>query len=70
MTKDEDFVRLQAHLGAPPKLIWITCGNTSNTYLRKVLSKTLEDALNAFSAGDRLVEISDALGTNVREVSG
>ena len=64
MTKDEDFVRLQAHLGAPPKLIWITCGNTSNTYLRKVLSKTLEDALNALLSGDKLVEISDALKAN------
>ena len=61
MTKDEDFLELQKRLGAPPKLIWITCGNTSNAYLRKVLSRTLSDALNALSSGDVLIEISDAV---------
>lgn len=61
MTKDEDFVGLHKRLGAPPKLIWITCGNTSNAYLRNVLSKTLKDALNILAAGETLVEISDAV---------
>ena len=60
MTKDEDFVRLQKRLGAPPKLIWITCGNTSNAYLREVLAKTLTDALVALGSGNILVEIRDA----------
>jgi predicted nuclease of predicted toxin-antitoxin system len=30
MTKDEDLVQLQKRLSFPPKMIWITCGNTSN----------------------------------------
>jgi len=30
MTKDGDFVILQEEFGAPPQLIWIRCGNTSN----------------------------------------
>ena len=68
LTKDEDFVELQARLGAPPKLVWITCGNTSNAYLRKILQKilseTLVDALNALAAGSSLVEISDAVKPN------
>ena len=34
MTKDNDFVRLLDRLGPPPQIIWITCGNTSNTRLR------------------------------------
>ena len=42
MTKDEDFVLLQTHLGAPPKLIWITCGNTSNAYRARCLAKRLK----------------------------
>ena len=28
MTKDSDFLELQKRLGAPPKIIWVTCGNT------------------------------------------
>ena len=36
MTKDRDFVRLLADLGPPPKVIWITCGNTSNSFLRQI----------------------------------
>ncbi|MCW5969260.1 MAG: DUF5615 family PIN-like protein [Blastocatellales bacterium] len=27
-TKDGDFVSLLDRLGAPPQVIWITCGNT------------------------------------------
>lgn len=61
VTKDEDFVGLSRRLGAPPQLVWISCGNTSNAYLRNVLRATLKDALTVLAAGDVLVEISDAL---------
>ncbi len=61
MTKDEDFVQLQKHLGAPPKMIWITCGNTSNDHLREILKSTLLPALSLLEAGESLVEIKDAL---------
>lgn len=57
MTKDSDFVFLQNELGAPPKIIWITCGNTSNTNLRSLLSKTLTRAIDLLEAGEDLVEI-------------
>ena len=29
MTKDRDFLRLLEQFGPPPRVIWITCGNTS-----------------------------------------
>ena len=29
LTKDSDFVRLQEENGSPPKVLWLTCGNTS-----------------------------------------
>jgi predicted nuclease of predicted toxin-antitoxin system len=29
MTKDSDFLELEKRLGAPPKIIWVSCGNTS-----------------------------------------
>jgi predicted nuclease of predicted toxin-antitoxin system len=61
MTKDEDFVRLQKRLGTPPKMIWITCGNTSNEHLRIILQSTLENALKLLEAEEALVEIKDAL---------
>ena len=59
MTKDSDFVDLVARLGAPPQIIWLTCGNTSNVRLREILSKTLPRALELLAAGETLVEISE-----------
>ena len=37
MTKDQDFVALQARLGAPPQIVWVTCGNTSNANMKRIL---------------------------------
>ena len=39
MTKDSDFVNLLEKYGPPPKLIWITSGNTSNNMLKEILKK-------------------------------
>ncbi|WP_414754796.1 DUF5615 family PIN-like protein [Anabaena sp. CCY 9910] len=58
ITKDSDFVDLVERLGEPPKIIWLTCGNTSNARLQEILSVTLPDALRLLQAGERLVEIS------------
>ncbi|NER49654.1 MAG: hypothetical protein F6J86_27540 [Symploca sp. SIO1B1] len=58
MTKDSDFVDLVDRLGSPPQIIWLTCGNTSNARLRKILSETLPRALELLAAGEALVEIS------------
>lgn len=58
MTKDSDFVDLVDRLGSPPKVIWLTCGNTSNARLREILSATLLAALELLRAGEALVEIS------------
>ena len=62
ITKDQDFVELLERLGPPPKVIWVTCGNTSNTHLKTIFLKTLSDALELLKQGERLVEISDAVG--------
>jgi predicted nuclease of predicted toxin-antitoxin system len=40
MTKDSDFVDLVDRLKAPPQIIWLTCGNTSNARLKEILSAT------------------------------
>ncbi|NEP19866.1 MAG: hypothetical protein F6J97_23760 [Leptolyngbya sp. SIO4C1] len=58
MTKDRDFVDLVDRLGAPPQIIWLTCGNTSNARLREILSSVLPTALEILRSGEPLVEVS------------
>ena len=59
MTKDADFVDLLERFGPPPRVLWITCGNTSNARLRSVLRGALPAALTLLEHGGPLVEISD-----------
>ena len=60
MTKDSDFQNLLDRLGAPPQILWVTCGNTSNARLKEILSATLPQALPLLASGERLIEIRDA----------
>ncbi|HEX8250069.1 MAG TPA: DUF5615 family PIN-like protein [Pyrinomonadaceae bacterium] len=57
ITKDRDSVDLLDRFGAPPKIIWLTCGNTSNARLKEILSAILSDALDILATGDNLIEI-------------
>jgi predicted nuclease of predicted toxin-antitoxin system len=58
MTKDGDFVDLVCRLGMPPQIIWLTCGNVTNSYLRQLLIATLPEALERLREGELIVEIS------------
>ena len=58
LTKDSDFISLLDKFGSPPKIIWLTCGNTSNSNLKIILSKTLQDAIDLLKSGEEIVEIS------------
>jgi predicted nuclease of predicted toxin-antitoxin system len=58
MTKDRDFVDLVDRFGTPPQIIWLTCGNTSNTRLREILGAVLPTALEILRSGEPLVEVS------------
>lgn len=58
MTKDNDFVLLLDRLGAPPQVIWVTCGNTSNARLKEILTNTLPKALELLTSGEEVVEIN------------
>jgi predicted nuclease of predicted toxin-antitoxin system len=60
MSKDADFIRLLEQYGPPPHVIWITCGNTSNSRMREVLGAALPQALDLLARGEPLVEISGA----------
>lgn len=57
MTKDSDFVLLLERFGPPPKIILLTCGNTSNAHLKIILGSTLTKALELLDSGDAIVEI-------------
>jgi predicted nuclease of predicted toxin-antitoxin system len=58
LTKDSDFVDLANRFGAPPQIIWLTCGNTSNARLKEILDATLLEALALLRSGEVLIEIS------------
>lgn len=62
MTKDSDFLRLLDELGPPPRVLWITCGNTSNARLKAILSSTLIAAIALLEAGEQLVELNGGDG--------
>jgi predicted nuclease of predicted toxin-antitoxin system len=58
LTKDADFSHLLAQCGPPPKVIWLTCGNTSNQNLRRILHTSLTSALHLLASGESIVEIT------------
>lgn len=57
MTKDRDFPDLIARQGAPPKVIWLRMGNTSNGRLIAILREHLSTALEFLDDGNDIVEI-------------
>lgn len=57
LTKDSDFLRLLEQQGSPPKVLWLTCGNTSEAALQQILSLHLTTALSLLAGGEDLVEI-------------
>ena len=56
LTKDRGFVDLLDQFGPPPQIIWLTCGNTSNSRLKEILTILLGDATGLLE-NDEMVEI-------------
>jgi predicted nuclease of predicted toxin-antitoxin system len=61
-TKDEDFVELVRRLSPPPQVLWLRCGNMSNTRLKDLLARTLPDAIDLLRQGEPIVEVGFAEG--------
>jgi len=59
ITKDIDFSILQERFGSPPKIIWLTCGNTSNKRLKEIFTTNLQKAFDLLGEGEKIVEIKD-----------
>ncbi len=51
VTQDSDFSDLAALLGAPPKVIWLRCGNQTTDVIEKLLRAQAE-AIAAFELDD------------------
>ena len=65
MTKDRDFVDLLERYVPPPKVLCVTCGNTSNARIRSVLAREFPSALELLNGGDSLVELTDLRETSL-----
>lgn len=62
ISKDADFVELITRHGAPPRLLWVTCGNVTNERLRALFAATLSTALIRLEATTSIIEIGSAAG--------
>lgn len=60
ITKDSDFVELVHRHGVPPQVVWVTCGNTTNSNLQRIFDATFANAIQLLTAGESVVEIADA----------
>lgn len=58
MTKDADFVHLVKQSGPPPQVIFLTCGNTSNSQLKEILKHTFVQTMEWIGKGEPVVEIT------------
>ena len=59
MTKDADFAGLVHQHGAPPQVILVNCGNTSNARLRQIVETAWPAIRQMLERGERLVELGD-----------
>ena len=57
ITKDRDFADMVGRHGPPPQVIWLRCGNTTESRLKEILNKHLEETLVFLRDGEALVEI-------------
>ena len=59
LTKDADFVELLETHGPPPQVVLVTCGNTSNARLRRLVQMAWPAVVTMLERGEALVELGD-----------
>ncbi len=59
ITKDRDFIALVERYGPPPQVIWLTCGNTSDSHLQTLLLETWPQIRALLAANEPIVEVGD-----------
>ena len=60
LTKDADFVELLQRHGPPPRILWLTSGNTSNARVRALVEASWPRIAELLERGESLVEIRNA----------
>jgi predicted nuclease of predicted toxin-antitoxin system len=50
-------VGLVQRIGPPPQLIWVTCGNVTNSNLKAIFSAVFSQALDLLASDEAIVEI-------------
>ena len=59
ITKDSDFIEIQERRGPPPRIIWVTCGNRSNPFLKDLIVRSWPRVKELLAAGEVLIEINE-----------
>jgi predicted nuclease of predicted toxin-antitoxin system len=59
ITKDSDFVQIQERRGSPPQVVWITCGNRSNRFLKDLIVRSWPQVKDLLRTGEILIEINE-----------
>jgi predicted nuclease of predicted toxin-antitoxin system len=59
ISKDSDFADLVQQLGAPPQLVWLTCGNLTNVRMKAVFSSAWPRVAAVLATGEPIVELGD-----------
>jgi len=50
---------ISLRLSAPPKIVWLTCGNCTNRHLQEVVLHRFDRVIALLDAGEDIVEIED-----------
>lgn len=57
VTKDEDFLDIVGRLGPPPQVLLVTCGNSTNRFLKTIFVHQFQAAVTELEAGEPIVAI-------------
>jgi predicted nuclease of predicted toxin-antitoxin system len=57
ITKDADIAARADQIGTAPKLIWLSCRNTSVARLKEILIRSLDKSLELLDAGEQFIEV-------------
>ena len=57
ITKDTDFTYLLDRFGPPPRILWVTIGNTSKSNMKSIFEGQLLNIIDLFQKGEILVEL-------------
>lgn len=58
ISKDSDFLERLVRLGPPPRLLYVTCGNTTKARLTEIFAQHFAAAQQHFLSGEAVVEIA------------